>query len=62
MTYEATLAYLFKRFPSFKKYGGKAVKYSLKNIEALCALLDNPQEKFIFCRAFLWSLALKLAL
>lgn len=46
MEYKAAIDYLFQQFPSFKKYGTKAVKYGLHNIKALCDALDNPQEKF----------------
>lgn len=46
MTYLETVQYLFTQFPSFKKYGAKAVKYGLHNIENLCALANHPQQKF----------------
>jgi len=46
MKYSAVIDYLFQQFPSYKKYGAKAIKYGLHNIEALCEALDNPQEKF----------------
>lgn len=46
MTYAETLQYLYKQFPSFKKYGSKAVKYGLQNIEALCELLHHPHQQF----------------
>lgn len=46
MDYKAAIDYLFHQFPSFKKYGTKAVNYGLNNIKALCYALDNPQEKF----------------
>lgn len=46
MEYKTAIDYLFQQFPSFKKYGTKAVKYGLQNVEALCNALDNPQQKF----------------
>jgi len=46
MNYPETIQYLYQQFPSFKKYGSKAIKYGLKNIETLCEILDNPQQKF----------------
>jgi len=46
MEYNAAINYLFQQFPSFNKYGAKAVKYGLHNIKTLCDVLDNPQEKF----------------
>jgi len=46
MEYNVAIDYLFQQFPSFKKYGTKAVKYGLHNIEALCEALDNPHQKF----------------
>jgi len=46
MDYNTAVEYLFQQFPSFKKYGAKAVKYGLHNIGTLCDALDNPQQKF----------------
>ncbi len=46
MTYTEATQYLFQQFPSFKKYGSKAVKYGLENIEALGELLHNPHQQF----------------
>lgn len=46
MTYTETIQYLYQQFPSFKKYGSKAVKYGLQNIQALCGFLGNPHQQF----------------
>lgn len=46
MTYTETLLYLYKQFPSFKKYGTKAIRYGLENIERLCSLIHNPHQQF----------------
>ncbi len=45
-TYESTIDYLYSQLPQYQKIGGKAYKASLDNIIQLCAILDNPQNKF----------------
>lgn len=46
MTYQATLDYLFSQLPMFQRVGASAFKKDLTNTLALCAALDNPQNKF----------------
>ena len=46
MTYQETLNWLFKQLASFQQIGQAAYKEDLKNITALCALLNKPQDKF----------------
>lgn len=43
--YQATLDFLYSQLPQYQKVGGKAYKASLKNIEALCKVLGNPEQK-----------------
>jgi len=45
MTYQTTLDFLYSQLPQYQKIGGKAYKASLKNIEALCKVLGNPEKK-----------------
>ncbi len=46
MTYQATLDYLYSSLPMFQRVGRAAIKPDLSNTLALCAKLDNPQQKF----------------
>ena len=46
MTYQQTIAYLFKMLPMFSRMGSVAFKKDLTNTLALCEALDNPQTKF----------------
>ncbi len=46
MTYTETIAYLYSQLPVFHRIGAAAYKPGLGNINALCALLGNPQTKF----------------
>ncbi len=46
MNYKETLAFLFASLPMYQRDGQQAFKKSLDNILALCAALDNPQNKF----------------
>ncbi|MET6997924.1 bifunctional folylpolyglutamate synthase/dihydrofolate synthase [Chitinophaga defluvii] len=44
--YQQTLTYLYEQLPMFTRVGATALKKDLHNTIALCALLNNPQEKF----------------
>ena len=44
--YQQTLDYLYTRLPMFSRIGAAALKPDLTNTIALCAALDNPQQKF----------------
>jgi dihydrofolate synthase/folylpolyglutamate synthase len=46
MTYTETLDYLYQQLPMFSRIGSSAFKKDLTNTHALCAVLDNPQDKF----------------
>ena len=46
MDYTATLDYLYTQLPMFTRVGASAFKKDLTNTLALCAKLDNPQNKF----------------
>lgn len=46
MDYTATLDYLYTQLPMFTRVGASAFKKDLTNTLALCAKLDNPQQKF----------------
>ncbi|MEE9438170.1 MAG: folylpolyglutamate synthase/dihydrofolate synthase family protein [Saprospiraceae bacterium] len=46
MNYKETTTFLFRQLPMYQRQGVAAFKKDLKNIIALCTLLDNPQEKF----------------
>ena len=45
MNYDETLNYLFTRLPMYSRIGASAYKSDLTNTIALCAYLDNPQDK-----------------
>ena len=45
-TYKETLDYLYARLPMFTRIGAAALKADLTNTIRLCALIDNPQNKF----------------
>ncbi len=45
-TYQDTLRFLYDNLPMFQRIGAAALKNDLSNTWKLCALLDNPQEKF----------------
>ncbi|MEN9948408.1 MAG: hypothetical protein RL106_1231, partial [Bacteroidota bacterium] len=45
MTYPEVLEYLFAQLPMFHRVGAAAYKPSLKNTEALCQWLGNPEKK-----------------
>lgn len=46
MTYQETIKYLYTQLPMFTRIGAAAIKYDLNNINALCTLLNYPQNKF----------------
>ena len=46
MQYTEALDYLYSRLPVFHRIGPKALKPGLANTLALCAALDNPQNRF----------------
>ncbi len=46
LTYQQTIEYLFARLPMFSRIGTAAYKGDLTNTLALCAALDEPQQKF----------------
>ncbi|MBB2145550.1 bifunctional folylpolyglutamate synthase/dihydrofolate synthase [Pedobacter sp. LMG 31464] len=46
MTYQQTLDYLYSKLPMFTRVGAAALKKDLHNTLAMCAKLDNPQNKF----------------
>ena len=46
MTYQQTIEYLFAQLPMYSRIGAAAYKADLHNAIALCAALDNPQNKF----------------
>jgi dihydrofolate synthase/folylpolyglutamate synthase len=45
-SYEETLNFLYQNLPMFQRIGAAALKPDLKNTEALCEALGNPQSKF----------------
>lgn len=45
-SYQDTIDYLYNQLPQFSKLGASAIKKDLININKLCKLLGNPQEKF----------------
>jgi dihydrofolate synthase/folylpolyglutamate synthase len=46
MRYSEALEFLFSRLPMFTRVGQAAYKSGMGNIEALCAALGNPEQKF----------------
>lgn len=46
MNYQQTIDYLYSRLPMFTRVGAVAFKKDLHNTIAMCAQLDNPQNKF----------------
>jgi dihydrofolate synthase/folylpolyglutamate synthase len=46
MNYQETLDYLYAQLPMFTRVGSSAYKADLTNTLTLCALVDNPQNKF----------------
>lgn len=46
MTYPETIEYLFSTLPMFSRLGGRAIKKTLANIEALCNHLGHPENLF----------------
>lgn len=46
VSYAEVLEYLYANLPMFQRVGAAALKPDLKNTLALCAALDNPQERF----------------
>jgi dihydrofolate synthase/folylpolyglutamate synthase len=46
MNYQETLYYLYAQLPMFTRVGSSAYKADLTNTLDLCALIDNPQNKF----------------
>lgn len=46
MDYQQTLDYLFNQLPVFQRIGAAAYKKDLKNTNALCKILGNPERKF----------------
>jgi len=47
MEYQETLEYLYQNLPMYQRVGPPAFKKDLVNIEKLCEVLDNPQQKFL---------------
>lgn len=46
MNYSATLEYLFSQLPMYHRIGAAAYKADLKNTQALCEILNHPENKF----------------
>lgn len=46
MNYQETLSYLFEQLPMFQRIGAAAYKADLGNINALCNLLQHPQNQY----------------
>jgi dihydrofolate synthase / folylpolyglutamate synthase len=46
MNYKQTLDWLFSQLPMYQRVGASAFKKDLTNTLALCAHLDNPQQRF----------------
>ncbi|PLW88922.1 bifunctional folylpolyglutamate synthase/dihydrofolate synthase [Mucilaginibacter sp.] len=46
MNYQQTLDYLYTQLPMFTREDRKTFKKDLTNTLALCAILDNPQQRF----------------
>ncbi|MBP6455589.1 MAG: bifunctional folylpolyglutamate synthase/dihydrofolate synthase [Chitinophagaceae bacterium] len=46
MTYQETLAYMFRQLPFFSRIGAAAYKADLGNITLLCEQLNHPEKKF----------------
>lgn len=45
-TYAEAVNFLYTHLPMFQRVGAAAIRHDLTNTLRLCALLDNPQEKF----------------
>lgn len=46
MNYSESISFLYAQLPVFHREGSKAYKPGLGNIEALCELMDHPQNSF----------------
>jgi dihydrofolate synthase/folylpolyglutamate synthase len=46
MNYSESISFLYAQLPVFHREGSKAYKPGLDNIEALCELMDQPQNSF----------------
>lgn len=46
LTYRQTLDFMFDKLPMYQRIGGAAYKADLNNTLQLCALLENPENKF----------------
>ncbi len=46
MNYEQAIRYIYDQLPMFQQVGSRAYKAGLDNIEAFCAHLGNPQNRF----------------
>src|SRR5699024_220616 len=46
MTYSEVIRFLYEQLPMFSRMGAPAFKKDLTNINALCKMLGNPQDKF----------------
>ena len=44
-TYEEVIDFLFQQFPSYQQKGGSAYKIGLDNIQAICNVIGNPENK-----------------
>jgi len=44
-TYQQAIDYLYNQYPLFQNVGSKAYKPGMGNIQLLCDLFDNPQQK-----------------
>ena len=44
-TYEEVIDFLFQQFPSYQLKGGSAYKIGLDNIQAICNVIGNPENK-----------------
>lgn len=45
-SYQETLDFLYQQLPMFQRMGSSAFKKDLKNIQALCKVLNHPEKKF----------------
>lgn len=44
-TYDEVIDFLFQQFPSYQQKGGSAYKIGLDNIQAICNIIGNPENK-----------------
>lgn len=48
MNYQECLNYLYTQLPMFQRIGAAAYKADLKNIQALCKIIQHPEKKLKF--------------